>query len=420
MAGKVLRRIALEGYEGTWFSASTWIDASYEGDMLDRVATMTWGRESVTQYGETHAGRQNPQSIGAVVNPYWDASAVEPQVIPHVLADVPVDVGQADRWIQPYDFRLCMTDSPGNRIPITKPPGYNSSEWELWRRIYAANPPKSLAQAGLDCLGPIPNNYSDCGSKPCRKCDMLGMNHGTDMTNGAWGYPNGSTHERRSIWRAHVEFTRGLLWFWSNDSAVPASVRDEIAQLGHCSDEYDSDSDPPHWPHQLYVREAKRLVGDFVWTEHRAPQSLIERSIGLGSYSFDCHVVSRIIQRSGNIKQHHVVQEGRVDVHAEQPAPSHSRLPGPESRNVIMPPFEIPYDVLLPKATEVANVLAAVAISSSHVRYNAIRMEPTWMIIGHAAGCAAAIAARTHMNVHDLNVSALQHLLLSQGQKLVP
>lgn len=540
-----LQKIATEGAQGAEFSGKVWIDASYEGDVLARVATMTWGREGVAQYDETDAGRQGGEGIGATVNPYWDVSAETLHVIPHVAADLPAGLGEEDRWVEPYDFRLCFTDSPGNSVPITKPPSYNASEWELWRRIYAESPPKSLSSAGLTCLGPIPHDYTDCGTdmlgrnRACKKCDMLGMNHGTDMLGGSWGYPNGTTAERDAIWRAHVEFTRGLLWFWASDPAVPKRVRDEINTYGHCSDEYDADSDPPHWPHQLYVREAKRLVGDFVWTEHRPAPALIARSVGLGSYSFDCHFVSRVVHREGEAAEHRVVKEGRVDVHHEQvpsPSPSPSPSPGPqyacvgqrcvevptggssgdaacdgqcsplserewlavralsdlsgdgrmltvqtlggknptfikkserlaaelpasvvspvydgqvlqlarparvldptyylielepeanskleaEASSVTMPPYEMPYDVLLPKASEVGNVLAAVAISASHVRFNAIRMEPTWMILGQAAGSAAAMAIQNNVRVQDVDVPALQDVLLAQGQKIAP
>jgi hypothetical protein len=177
----VVQRVSTEGGD---FNAKVWVDASYEGEILERVATMTWGREGIPQYGEHDAGRQKTQSIGASINPWWDSSLPTSQLeaIPHVSTDTPAAVGAEDLWVEPYDFRLCFTNSPGNKVPITKPPSYNSSEFELWRRIYAIKPPTSLASAGLGCLGPIPNNYTDCGTKGCKKCDMLGMNHGTGNT----------------------------------------------------------------------------------------------------------------------------------------------------------------------------------------------------------------------------------------------
>jgi len=388
---------------GHFLTADVFIDGSYEGDLAYYAgAEMTWGRESAAQYGEVNAGRtRGEKPDGLEINPYWDSASKA--VIPHVFAGEPVAVGEADKWIENYDFRLCFTNSPGHRIPIEKPPSYNASEWEFWRRIYKQKPPRSLQNAGLSCIGPVPNNYNDCGASgrsSCRKCDMLGMNHGTDFINGAWNYPNGTIEERKKIWRAHIEFTRGLLWFWASDDAVPKRVRDELKALGHCSDEYDSDSDPPHWPHQLYVREGRRLVGDFVWTQHSPPANILRRSVGLGSYSFDSHIVSRVILGGA------VLHEGRV--HAFE-----------ELRGVEMPPFEMPFDVLLPQRNKVSNLLVPVAVSSTHVRFNAIRMEPTWMILGHAAGVAAAIAVAHHEgNVQAVDITELQKLLVEQKQKI--
>jgi hypothetical protein len=431
--------------------ADIFIDASYEGDLLAAAGTsMTWGRESVSMYNESSAGRRPGKKIGGLtINPYWDASVAEPEPLPHVAPELPVGIGEADAWIEPYDFRLCFTNSPGNKVPLRRPPAYNSSTWELWRRLYRAKPPSSLAEAGLSCLGPIPNSYGDCGKQRCKKCDMLGMQHGTDLTNGAWGYPNGTRQEREAIRLAHVDFIEGLLWFWLTDTSVPAVVREELAQYGHCADEYSAASTPPHWPPQLYVREARRLVGDFVWTEHPPHESKRARSIGLGSYTFDCHTVSRIIHRTGVATNDYVVVEGRVNDGAD----------GRPRSGVVQRPFEIPYDALLPKATEATNLLAACALSTSHLRFNALRMEPTWMVIGQAAGVAAAMAVvgsstghkpchkpcdksfdkpcdpwcdhhawdneeppvnAVPRPLHSLNIAALQSRLEHQGQRIWP
>ena len=151
-------------------------------------------------------------------------------MIPHVYSEpAPVTLGQADSRIEVYDFRLCVTNSPGNRRPFTKPAGYNASEWEFWRRLYKDHPPATLAKAGLGCLGPIPNNYSDCGEQPCVKCDMLGMEHGTDMLNGAWGYPNGTTAQRTAIREAHIQYILGLLWFWQTDPSTGEALHKEMS-----------------------------------------------------------------------------------------------------------------------------------------------------------------------------------------------
>ena len=570
--------LAVEGGGGGSFAAPVFVDASYEGDLLARAGcSMVWGREAAAQYGEYKAGRQPTTSFvtggpkgdkNASVNPWWDASATPLVPLPHVSAAPMAPEGGADGWIEPMTFRLCFTDSPANRLPFDEPASYNASEWELWRRLYQVAPPSSLASAGLSCLGPVPNNYSDCGAAgngPCRKCDMLGMNHGGDMTNGANGYPNGTTAERAAIWRAHIEYLRGLLWFWQTDAAVPPKVRAETASWGHCTDEYDADSDPPHWPHQLYVREAKRLVGGFVWTEFEANATLRGRSVGLGSYNFDSHYVARRVGHAsaggGDPAKDTVVKEGRIKVQEEQtpaPAPTPAadaygcvaercvlleaagggggghlpagcggacaplaaaewlavthlsalsdgnrtltvrtergenstwlkkserlaaELPadlkqsvqegqvlrlarpattldgtyllvevvavvlegeaalgdgaGPQldddSQDVVTNcgvcmkrPFEMPYDAMLPQAAQASNVLGPVALSATHIRYNAIRMEPTWMILGQAAGVAAAMVAADASGaarVHDVDVTRLQATLVAQKQLLFP
>eukprot|EP00947_MAST-08B_sp_MAST-8B-sp1_P003164 g3164.t1 len=438
-----IEALVVAGAAASTFKASVFIDASYEGDLAAAAnCSMTVGREATTQYGELHAGRQPGASIGAKVSPYWNASLPAPQVsdpanvIPHVAAAVPAAVGDADRWVEPFDFRLCFTDSPSHRIDFTRPPGYDPREFELWRRIYRLQPPRTLAQAGLSCLGPIPNNYTDCGSSsPCRKCDMLGMNHGTDDTNGSWDYAEASAAERASIFRDHVRFTQGLLWFWATDPAVPSSVRAEMASWGHCNDEYFADSDPPHWPPQLYVREGRRLVGSWVWTEHTLDHEERSRTVGLGSYGFDSHYVSRVIHRTGDPRQDYVVKEGRVDVDREQPLSGQDDDDDDDDDNrrvtagcgvCMNAPFRMPYDAMLPKESEASNLLVPVAVSASHVRFNAIRMEPTWMILGESAGTAAAMSLSSSSpspskgRVHEVDVVRLQRRLAAQGQKIEP
>ena len=181
-SGTRIERVVFES--GPPYSATVWIDASYEGAILERVATMVWGREGKDEYNESAAGRGEFQGITGSrrISPYWSESAVPydtpSNIIPHVAPQRPAAVGAADLWMEPYDFRLCFTNSPGNRMPFTKPASYNASEWEFWRRVYVLEPPKTLSQAGLNCVSHIPNNFSDCGEKACLKCDMLGMNHG--------------------------------------------------------------------------------------------------------------------------------------------------------------------------------------------------------------------------------------------------
>ena len=399
-----------------------------------------------SRYNESGAGVR-PPSITYDVDPHWPDGSV----IPHVAAGPPGAVGQADDRIEVYDFRLCMTNSPGHRLLVSEPEGYNASEWEFWRRLYknGTAAPSNLQDAGLGCLGPVPNNYSDCGGAPCTKCDMLGMKHvrqlltslwtpfalflsptylvpmligccfcclesdavsisgrqATDMLNGAWGWPNGTTAERKAIRQAHIDYIQGLLWFWATDPAAGDALHTELANVGYCTDEYldGEEGDPPFWPYQLYVREARRMVGDFVWTEHDPPTGLTAHSVGLGAYTFDCHWVT-MYANDGEI-----AVEGRVNN-------GHNGSP---AGGVTQAPYVIPYEALLPKRSELTNVLVPVAASMSHIRQNAVRMEPTWMIMAHAAGTAAAMALRHSIAVQAVDVAELQGLLTNEQRQMI-
>ena len=194
---------------GLVFSAKTFIDASYTGDVAAAAnCNMTFGREAQATYKEDLAGRRKGELITNGqhhISPYWDTSRVPydtpDNILPHITPHVPVGVGEADAWIEPFDFRLCFTNSPGNKYNFTKPSNYDPKEFELWRRLYAVEPPNTLAAAGLSCIGPIPNNYSDCGAKACLKCDMLGM-----VTPNPFLFPRPLVH--------HITFSDFVLFCW--------------------------------------------------------------------------------------------------------------------------------------------------------------------------------------------------------------
>lgn len=406
---------SVETVSGLVLSATAWVDSSYEGDLAFVAgAEMTYGRESQAQYNETDAGRQPVTIKYTGVNPYWPNGSL----IPFVSAadPKPVEVGSADLRTETYDFRLCFTDSPKHRIPVWKPDGYDPDNYEFWRRLYknGSAAPRSLQDTGLRCLGPVPNSYDDCGAHACMKCDMLGMAHSTDYLGGSWGYPNGTLEERNSIRSAHISYILGLLWFWASDPAAGPHVQADLKTMGHCSDEFTGPknfaSDPDNWPYQLYVREARRLVGDFVWTEFDPDERYLERTVGLGSYSFDSHWVSLYASAAPSDAGAYVVAEGRV----------HKGRNGSPPDGVMQKPYMVPFDVLLPKRAQLTNVLVPVACSSTHVRMNAVRMEPAWMIQSHAAGVAAVMAANASIAVQDVDVSALQDILVAQKQMLRP
>jgi hypothetical protein len=392
---------------GRTFKADVFIDASYEGDLLAAAgATMTFGRESKDQYDEKGAGVQpiiEYDQLPSGINPFWSNG----EALPLITTTKPfLPVGSADDNLESYSYRLCMTRSPSRRIPITQPLNYNSSTFELFRRIFAASPSVSR-NTFLVCLGPIPSlNTSDCpNDKSTRwcKCDMIsGGALGTDLVGGSYGYANASVENRRLIAQAHADYVAGVIWFLTHDTSVPVSIRKDMADYGLCADEF-LDTTPKFFPHQLYVREARRLVGDFVLTQNRPLPLFENRSIGLGSYAFDAHTVQRGI-RINNKGNAEAINEGEI---VSQP-PAYQAS------------YRIPYDTLLPSPSELLNVLAAVPVSASHVVFTSLRMEPTWMIIGHAAGTAASLAAsECESNVHSVNVSSLQATLVASGQLII-
>ena len=394
---------------GRVFDGDVFIDGSYEGDLLAAAgATMTFGREAAAQYGEAGAGVQPLISYDQLpqgIDPYWPSGELLPLI---TTPDAFAPLGSADSMLESYSYRLCMTRAPSRRIPIAKPAGYNASTFELLRR-YITTKNGTTRGDFLYCLGPIPSlNTSDCppddGSERWCKCDMIsGGALGTDFVGASWEWVNASITERRAIAQAHAEYVTGVVWFLSHDAAVPAPVRADMADYGLCSDEF-ADTSPPYFPHQLYVREARRLVGDFVLTQNPPPAAIAARSIGLGSYAFDTHGVQRGVHANPVTGCPEVVNEGEIAGQAHH----------------LNPPYVIPYDTLLPARAELTNVLAAVPVSASHVAFSSLRMEPTWMIMGHAAGAAAEMAGRTSAGaVHDIDVAALQAALVAAGQLIV-
>ena len=399
------RLVELETLAGGNFSADVFVDASYEGDLLAAAgAATTFGRESQSQYGEALAGVRpllGYDQLPRGVDPFWPSG--EP--LPLVTTAAPfAPVGSADALLEAYTYRLCMTRAPSRRVPVQRPPFYNASTYELFRRVFSLRPPAALNDV-YPCLGPVPTDAPDCPADANRttrwcKCDMIGAGAlGADLAGGSVGWPAASVAARRAMALAHAQYVQGLLYFLGNDEAVPAAVRAEVLDYGLCADEF-LDTEPPHFPHQLYVREARRLVGDFVLTQNAPPAATSNRSVGLGSYAFDAHTVQRGVAHDAVSGAPFAVNEGEI---VSQPP-------------AYQPPYRIPYDVLLPARAQLENVLAAVAVSASHVVFTSLRMEPTWMIIGHAAGAAAAAAAQAGVAVQDIDLPALQAALVAAGQ----
>lgn len=364
------------------FEAKVFVDASYEGDLMAQAGvSYTWGREGAREYNESLAGvrdRTPFHQFQVPVSPLDSGGRLLPEIAPRT-ADA---VGAADKRVQAYNFRLCMTRSPDNRVSWPKPPTYTPARYELLARYLPA----------LEAHLKRPLTINDV-----MKADILQKgktdtnNNGafsTDFIGGSYQYPDGSYVTRARIRQAHVDYIQGFLYFLATDARVPEGLAAEMKTWGLCRDEF---ADTGHWPYQLYVREARRMIGEYVMSQKDIQTELTKPdAIGMGSYNSDSHNV----QRRTTADNTAVENEGDMQVPVT--------------------PYQIPYRVMLPKRAQATNLLVPVCFSATHVAYSTLRMEPQYMIIGHAAGVAAKLAIDAGAAVQDVNVAALVAKLQSQ------
>lgn len=362
------------------YSATIFIDGTYEGDLLALAgATMAVGREANTTYGESFGGRREPFSAmdWAPVNPYDNVTGA---LLPFLTTDAyAAPLGSGDDKVQAYDFRLCVTKA-ADRIPWSKPASYNASHYALLLKYASSTAPPTLS-AYLNNIQPLPNGKYDMNNGGLLSTDLPGPV--------SWAWPTASLAARVDLTSALQDYQMGFLWTVANDPAFPAPVRDALSAYGLCPDEF---TDNGGWPNQVYVREARRLVGDAVFTQADVEGRVAYNasSIGLGSYAFDGHYVHRgpcIPVADG--------QGCTMWTSPTPPPPGVEVWTGGEGypgKNVGL--YQIPHTVLLPKRAELVNVLAVTTPSASHVAFCSLRMEPQFMILGHAAGDLAALAAR--------------------------
>jgi hypothetical protein len=358
---------------GATFSAPVFIDATYEGDLMAQAGvTYTWGREGRDEYGESLAGvrdRTPLHQFRVRIRPF-DASGSR---LPEVSGERRAPVGTADRKVQAYNFRVCMTSVPDNRVPFPKPRVYDPRRYELLARMLDEMNAAKTAWSVNDVMkpDPIPNGKTDTNNNGAFSTDYIGGNY---------DYPEGDYATRAKIWQAHVDYVQGFLYFLQNDPHVPKALHDAMASWGLCRDEF-TDSD--HWPHQLYVREARRMIGEYVMSQQDIQTDLTKPdAIGMGSYNSDSHNTQRII-----------TDEGFVENEGDMQVP--------------VTPYQIPYRVMLPKRTQITNLLVPVCLSATHVAYSTLRMEPQYMIIGHAAGVAAKMAVDGRVAVQEIDTDGL-------------
>ena len=369
---------------GKSFSALIFIDATYEGDLMAAAGVSYHvGRESSATYNETWNGVQT----GVLHHKHWFASDISPYripgkpesgLLPGVTAGFPGEKGASDKKIQAYCFRTCLTTHPGNKVPFPKPDGYDPGQYELLVRVFDAG-----WREWFEKFDAIPNQKTDTNNHGPFSSDYIGMNY---------DYPEASYERRREIIRQHETYQKGLLYFVANDPKVPAGIQKEMQRWGLSADEF---TDNGNWPHQIYVREARRMVGEYVTTENDVLRKReVPRPVGMGSYAMDSHNVQRYIKPDGFVQN-----EGDIGVSP----------PGP---------YSISYGSLVPVKRECTNLLVPVCVSSSHIAYGSIRMEPVFMILGQSAAAAARMSIDKRIAVQDVDYLQLKEVLLKKGQVL--
>jgi FAD dependent oxidoreductase len=377
--------VSITTADGKHWPAKIFADCSYEGELMAQAkVSYTWGREASAEYGEDLAGVRGNTPKHQFLWPlpaYDEHHRLLPEIDPGPLAAP----GSGDKKVQAYNFRLILTDDPADRLPFPRPPGYDRSRFALLERYLNEFPQHMRREPGLrDLTNPvmIPNHKADFNNNGPVSTDYIGH---------SWKYPEADYAEKAALWQEHLLYTQSFFYFLSQDARVPASLREEVNQWGLPKDEF---ADTDHWPNQLYIREGRRLVGEYVMrqadlqTERTKPDS-----IGMGSYNSDSHNIQRVAMHDGSVQN-----EGDVQVSVE--------------------PYEIAYRSILPKRSEAENLLVPVCLSASHAAYSSVRMEPQYMIIGQAAGVAAGLAVQGHRDVHDVVIPELQQKLREHGALL--
>ncbi|MGU7783890.1 FAD-dependent oxidoreductase [Burkholderia sp. PU8-34] len=375
----------VQTHDGHQYAAKMFIDASYAGDLLSKAGVdYTLGREAKSQYRESLAG-VGPISMkdGAHVDPYLVPGHPESGLLPHVAPNSLGAVGTADSAVQAYGYRLCLTADRNNQIPVTKPHNYDPREFEALGRAAKAHP-EIVKTFNYIANVQIPHDKFDINS--------LGL-MSTDEIEGSAEYAAADADGRRAIEAEHKRYTLALLTFLATDPRIPANVRADVRSWGFCKDEF---KDNGGFPPLLYVRESRRMIGSYVMTQHDLyTKTRIRDSIGLGAFPIDQHTV------------HRIAVDGQVGTEGAIWQP----LPGP---------YPISYRTITPKYSEIRNLLVPVAMSASHVAYSSLRVEPTFMITGQAAGAAAALAIDTGSSVQHVDYARLASTLLADGAVLAP
>jgi hypothetical protein len=378
------RIVSFKTLSGKTFKGKMFIDATYEGDLMASAGVKYHvGREANSVYNEEWNGVQaevfqHGHYFKNNISPYKIEGDPKSGLLPYVSAEKIAKNGSGDNKIQAYCFRMCLSANPDNRIPFPKPDGYDPAKYELLARVYKAGWTETFNK-----YDPIPNKKTDTNNHGPFSTDYIGMNY---------DYPDATYERRKEIIRDHELYQKGLMYFLANDPRVPADVQTEMKKWGLPKDEF---KDNGGWPHQIYVREARRMIGLGVMTENETlGKTPVSQSIGMGSYSLDAHNAQRYVKADGFVQN-----EGDIGVHPKKP-------------------YSISYASIVPKKAECQNLFAPLCLSSSHIAFGSIRMEPVFMILGQSAASAAVQAINRKVSVQEVDYAKLKEQLLKDKQKL--
>ncbi len=374
--------------DGSVYRAKEFIDCSYEGDLMGNAGVQyTVGREANALYGEEINGirGETPKhQFGVDVDPYVKPGDPQSGLLPFVQPDPLGTPGAGDKSVQAYNFRLCFTQKAENKRPIDPPPGYDPKQFELLGRYFQALAAASKMPGlkGFFKIDMVTPDKTDINNNGAFSTDYIGFNY---------AYPQADYATRDQIWKDHENYIRGVITFIATDPRVPENLRTEMQSWGLCKDEF---QDTGGWPHQLYVREARRMIGEYVMSEKNCRWvEKVDDSIGLGAYNMDSHNCRRIV-RDGFVRNEGDVQVG------------------------VKGPYPVAYRSIVPKAAECENLLVPVCLSATHIAYGSIRMEPVFMILGQSAATAASIAIDEVVSVQKVPYDRLKARLLEDKQIL--
>ncbi|VTU00418.1 Uncharacterized protein OS=Pirellula staleyi (strain ATCC 27377 / DSM 6068 / ICPB 4128) GN=Psta_1565 PE=4 SV=1: FAD_oxidored [Gemmataceae bacterium] len=378
------RIVSVVTESGKVFAGKVFIDATYEGDLMAAAGvSYAVGREANKEFGETMNGvarkwNRHTHKFVVKVDPYVKPGDPKSGLVFGIDPDpLPAD-GEADKRLQAYCFRMCMTDVAANRVPFEKPADFDEAKYELLFRNFEAGDLRVPMKPDR-----MPNGKTDTNNNFAVSTDFIGQNY---------KYPDASYAEREKIVAAHLSYQKGLMWALQNHPRVPEKVRTQMKPWGLAKDEF---TDTGHWPHQLYIREARRLVGDHVQSEQDCTRRReTPMSVGMGSYNMDSHNCARYVTPEGFVQNEGDVQES----------------PGG--------PYRISYKAIVPKAGECPNLFVPVCVSSTHIAYGSIRMEPVFMVLGQSAATAAVFAIEDNVDVQKVDYDKLRKRLVADKQVL--